>query len=689
MPDRYPPINPKCPHFLHGGDYNPDQWPPQVWDEDMRLMKLAHCNAMSVGIFSWAQLEPQEGRYTFGWLDAIMDKLVAAGAYAVLATPTAAQPAWMSDKYPEVLRTGADRVRRFHRGRVNYCLTSPVYREKCADIACKLAERYKDHPALLVWHIHNEYGGECYCALCEQAFRQWLERKYGSLDQLNAQWWTAFWGHTFTDWEQIRAPGGPYSEGSINAMLLDWKRFVTEQTVACVKNEADVLREVTPGVPVTTNMMGTYPELNYWRFAPALDVIAWDCYPSYHDRDEDWKVAANVSFTHDINRAMKGGRPFMLMETTPSSTNWMPIMKLKRPGVHALTCLQAVAHGADTVQYFQWRKGRGGAEKLHGAVVDHCGHENTRVFRDVAALGQMLEKMDAVIGTATRPEVALIYDWENNWAVENSAGPRNPRKQYLEICQHHYRPFWQRGIAVDVIEMDCDFSGYRLLAAPMLYMVRPGVAERIEKFVRAGGTFVTTYWSGIANENDLCFTGGFPGPLRKCLGLWAEELDVLYDDEVRRIAPVRGDPLGLGRQYEARIYCDLIHAESAQVLATYADDFYAGRPALTVNKFGRGRAYYMAFRNDGDFLDDFYGALARELGLRRVLDSDLPEGVTAQSRSGGRREFIFLLNFKRDPQSVDLGGAALKDALTGRRAGKEVTLPGYGSAVLRRRKKTQ
>jgi beta-galactosidase len=685
MPDRYPPINPKCPRFLHGGDYNPDQWPPEVWDEDMRLMKLAHCNAMSVGIFSWAQLEPEEGRYTFGWLDAIMDKLAAQGAYAVLATPSAAQPAWLSAKYPEVLRVGIDRIRRFHRGRVNYCLTSPVYRQKTAEIARKLAERYRDHPALLVWHIHNEYGGACFCNLCEEAFRQWLMRKYGSLDRLNEQWWTAFWGHTFTRWEQIRAPGGPIGEESINGMLLDWKRFVTDQTVACLKNEADVLHEVTPDVPVTTNMMGMYPELDYWKFVPALDVIAWDCYPFYHDRDEDWMVAANVSFTHDINRSFKGGKPFMLMETTPSSANWMPVMKLKRPGVHKLTCLQAVAHGADTVQYFQWRKGRGGAEKLHGAVVDHCGHENTRVFRDVAEVGEALQKLDDVIGTSVRPDVALIYDWENNWAVEGSGGPRNPRKGYLEVCQAHYRPFWKLGVPVDVINMDCPFSGYRLLVAPMLYMVRPGVAERIEEFVRGGGAFVATYWSGIVNENDLCFTGGWPGPLRTCLGIWAEELDVLYDDESRRVVPVPGNALGLKRRYEARIYCDLIHAEGAKVLAKYADDFYAGRPALTVNAFGKGLAYYMAFRSDGAFLDDFYGALARKLKLRRALEARLPEGVTAQLREGGGRTFVFLLNFKRKAQRVSLGRGRFEDVLTGRAVRSPFNLPGYGSAVLRRR----
>jgi len=684
MTKRYPPINPKFPHFLHGADYNPDQWPREVWDEDMRLMKLAHCNAASVGIFSWAHLEPEEGLYSFEWLDEVMDRLAAHGIQAVLATPTAAHPAWMSKKYPEVLRVGPDRVRRRHGRRVNYCLTSPVYREKCAEIVRQLASRYRDHPALFAWHVHNEYGGACYCELCEAAFRRWLQQRYGSLRELNAAWWTAFWGHTYTAWEQIEAPGGPLGETSVPGMTLDWQRFVTEQTTECMKNEIAVLRELTPAVPVTTNFMGTYPGLDYWKMARELDVVSWDCYPRYHDRPEDWKLAAGVSFTHDINRSMKGGRPFMLMETSPSSSNWFAQMKLKRPGVHRLTCLQAVAHGADTVQYFQWRKGRGGQEKLHGAVVDHAGHENTRVFREVAEVGATVERLDAVIGTSVRPQVAVIYDWEVAWAVENSAGPRNPHKDYLPICQSHYRAFWKRGIPVDVIESACDFSPYRLLVAPMLYMLKPGVAERIGEFVRSGGTFVTTYWSGIVNESDLCFTGGFPGPLRECCGLWAEELDVLYDDESNRVVPLDGNPLGLRGAYEARVYCDLIHPEQAQVLATYAEDFYAGRAALTVNAFGRGEAYYVAFRNDEEFLDDFYEALSRKLSLRRVLETDLPPGVTAQVRTDGEREFVFLLNFTRQTHRVDLAGESFRDVLSGETVEGAVSLEPYGSLVLQR-----
>jgi beta-galactosidase len=684
--DRHPPINPKVPRFLHGGDYNPDQWPPEVWQEDMRLMKLAGCNAMSVAIFSWAHLEPEDGRYTFDWLDRVMDLLAEHGAFAVLATPSASHPAWLSTKYPEVLRVGADRRRRAHGGRVNYCLTSPVFREKCAAMAKRLAERYRSHPALLLWHASNEYGGDCHCELCQAAFRDWLQRRYESLDALNRAWWTAFWGHTYGDWQQIASPGpAGMGESSIHGLALDWKRFVTDQTVSFLCNETEPLRRITPDVPVTTNMMGTYTGLNYWRFAEHVDRVSWDSYPQYHDRDGDWRKAVGVSFVHDLYRTMKSGRPFLLMESTPSSTNWMPVMKLKRPGVHRLASLQAVAHGSDTVQYFQWRKGRGCAEKFHGAVVDHCGHEHTRVFREVAEVAQALAKLDGVIGTTVRPEVAVVYDWENRWAIDGAAGPRREARDYEPTCVSHYRQFWHRAVPVDVIDMDGDFARYKLLVAPMLYMVRPGVAERLERFVADGGTFVTTYWTGIADESDLVFTGGFPGPLRKLLGIWSEEIDVLHDDESNRVAACEDNSLHLAGEYRAETFCDLIHAEAAEVLATYRREFYAGRPALTVNAFGKGRAFYIASRNEEAFLRDFYGRLIDELRLERVLASDLPEGVTAQLRTDGQRRFVFLLNFRREPAEVDLAGAAFTDTLTGEDVRGAVALRGYGSMVLERR----
>jgi beta-galactosidase len=683
---RYPPISGKLPVFMHGADYNPDQWlhAPEILEEDIRLMKEAHCNVMAVGIFAWSALEPEEGVYTFEWLDETLDRLAANGIYAWLATPSGARPAWMSARYPEVLRVGANRVRNLHGLRHNHCYTSPVYRDKVKRINEKLAERYAHHPAVVGWHISNEYGGECHCSLCQEAFREWLKRKYGTLEALNRAWWAAFWSHTYTDWSQIESPA-PHGERMIHAMNLDWKRFVTDQTVDFCKHEIAPLKAVNPDLPVTTNLMFMFEGLNYWKFADVLDVVSWDAYPTWHDQPNQGQLAARFSMNHDLFRSLKGGKPFMLMESTPSLTNWQPVSKLKKPGMHKLSSLQAVAHGSDTVQYFQWRKSRGSSEKFHGAVVDHAGHENTRVFRDVREVGETLENIVDVLGTSVPAETAVIFDTENRWAVKDAQGPRNMGIHYEDTVLEHYQTLWEQGVPVDVVSMDADFSKYKLLIAPMLYMVRPGVGERIEQFVRGGGTFVATYWSGIVDENDLCFLGGFPGPLRTTLGIWAEEIEGLYPHERNSIVPQENNPLELKGTYETHEISELIHAETASVLAVYGGDFYAGRPVLTVNELGAGKAYYLAARAMNPFFADFYGRLIGQTGVRRAWNACLPEGVTAQVRADDRHEYIFLMNFSGAEQRIPVNDEKeLKDLESGNPITEHILLDVNGVRVLQR-----
>lgn len=666
--------------LLHGGDYNPEQWldTPLILDEDLRLLKLSHCNAVSLGVFAWASLEPREGEFTFGWMDDAFERLARNGQRIILATPSGGKPNWMAKRYPEIRRTQMSGQKEHQAGRHNHCTTSPLYREKVRLINTELARRYGTHPALAMWHVSNEYGGYCHCELCLADFRVWLRARYGTLEKLNTAWWTRFWSHTYSDWDEIE-----YIDSSTHGLVLDWKRYMTDQALSFLQNEIAPLREYSSGVPVTTNMMGTYPDNNYWKWAPALDVISWNVYPAWHEQESEIDVACSTAWNHDIYRAMGGGAPFLLMETTPSQTNWQKVSTPRRPGLHRLMCLQAIAHGSESALYFQFRKSRGSIEKFHGAIVGHDGTEHTRVFREVSEVGRDFEKLREVSGSRASAEVALIYDWENDWAIETAAGPRNRDKDYRPTVESWYRPFWERGIGVDVIDSTVDFSSYKLLIAPMLYMLRPGVAEKISAFVRGGGTFVATYMTGVVDENDQCFLGGFPGPLREVLGMWVEETDVLQDHQPQTLIP-SDNAIFEARHYVAKHYCDVIHTAGAQVLATYGDQFYAGTPAVTRHGFGAGHAFYVAARTDAAFIEDLATHLVENCALHRVLDVALPEGVTVQRRTDAEYEWLFVMNFGNSPQQIALPRDELFDVLRGENAGERLELPVFGATVLRR-----
>ena len=655
--------------ILHGCDYNPDQWldRPDILAADIELMKKAEINCVSLGIFAWAKLESQEGEYDFDWLSRIIDSLYDNGIYTMLATPSGARPMWMAHKYPEVLRVERNLERIRPGGRHNHCYTSPVYRKKVWDINFKLSERFGNHPGVILWHISNEYGGECYCELCQSQFRHWLQEKYRTLDVLNEQWWTAFWSQTYTDWEQINAPSGDNDNNPIHGLVLDWKRFVTHQTMDFCSWEKQAIRAGGSDVPVTTNFMFLYNGLNYFKFKDVVDIVSWDNYPTWHKDEDDVEKAVLTAQAHDVIRSIQK-KPFLLIESSTSATNWQSVSKLKRPGMHMLSSVQAIAHGANSVQYFQWRKGRGGCEKFHSAVIGHSGTDDTRIFVDVKQVGERLSRLANMAGTQLKAEVAILYDWENRWAIETAKGPRNAGMHYLEALLSHYRPFWQLGITVDMPDMECDFSQYRLVIAPMLYLQRGGIVAKLRAFVESGGILVGTYHSGIANENDLCYESQIPNGLTDVFGIAAEELDALYDGQYNEMH-------WQGKAYKITELCERIHVSSAKTLAVYEKDFYSGESVLTSNSFGQGTAYYIAAKAEDVFYSDFYKMLVRNHGLDKHTISDLPYGVTCNTRMAD--ELIYILqNYTQAEAKVPLH-EKYKDCETGEVLSDNLVLKQY------------
>lgn len=668
----------KTKKLLHGGDYNPEQWldRPDILEKDLDMLTEAGCNVVTLGVFSWSTLEPEEGRFCFDWLENIINKLYERGISVILATPSGARPKWLADKYPEVLRVDSERKRALFGFRHNHCYTSPVYREKTAIINRKLAERFGNHPAVILWHISNEYGGECHCPLCQDAFRKWLKERYHTIEELNKRWCTTFWSHTYNSFDQIESPS-PIGETQLHALNLDWKRFVSYQTTDFIKAEIHALREGGSKLPTTANLMYYFNGLNYFELAKAIDVVSWDTYPTWH-KQEVIETAYDNGMCHDLMRSLKR-KPFFQMESCPTSTNWQGISKLKKPGVLFAQSMQAIAHGGEGALYFQIRQSRGASEKFHGAVIDHYGGTDTRVFREVCHTGSALDKISELAGSNVKSAVALLYDWDSQWAMEDSQGPRNKGLHYKEALLKYYRGFRKLGLNVDLVDMTGDLTDYKILAAPMCYMFRNGFEEKVRKFVKNGGIFVATYWSGIVDDTDRCFLGGVPHGLMDVLGIRSMEIDGLYDWEKNSLIPVSDNLLGLDRTYTCKYLCDLVELRGAEAVMTYGDDFYAGYPALTVNAYGDGQAWYVAADAEKEFQVEFLRRIAEKAGISCGVEGEIPEGLEITTRKNSEATYYIYQNWGSQTVEIPLPKGEIQ-TLYGE---TEKGLEPYGLAVLK------
>ncbi|GAA0958173.1 beta-galactosidase [Kribbella koreensis] len=644
--------------FYFGGDYNPEQWSPEVWKEDVALMQRAGVNLVTVGVFAWSSLEPEPGRYEFGWLDQVLDLLHDGGIQVDLATPTASPPPWFSLRHPDALPVKADGTRLTHGSRDTYCASAPAYRKAAAGIARVLAERYSEHPALAMWHVHNEYGTTCYCDHAAAAFRLWLQERYGDLDRLNDAWTTAFWSQGYSHWDQIQPPRA--TQYLVNpTQALDFKRFWSDELLSAFQEQKAILRSLSPETPITTNFVfGGWVPVNHARWAAEVDLVAIDHYPGSAGLGAEEQTA----FGADLARGWAGGRSWLLMEQAAGSLNVGRRLHTKEPGRMARHSLSHLARGSRGALFFQWRASRGGAEMFHSAMVPHAGADSRR-FAEVAEFGASLPQLAELEGSPVEAEVAILWDAEAWWAMQSTHLPSS-ELDYLAAVQAAHRQFWAAGIGVDLVAPDADLSAYRLVVVPSLYLVSDQAAASIARYVERGGRLLVTYFSGIVNEDAQVRLGGYPGAFSEVLGIRVEEFHPV--EEVRLRSGGRG-----------RVWSEQVDLAGAEAVDRYSGGVLDGSPAITRNEYGEGVAWYVSTQLEDEAYESLVEQVVQDAGIERP---ELPAGVELVRRRAGERTWTILINHSEVVVELPIEGY---DLLSGTQVLSPLRLIAGGQAVVR------
>ncbi len=663
--------------FRFGVDYYPEQWPEERWTTDARLMHEAGFNTVRLAEFGWAKMELQEGRFDFDWLDRAIDILSQYQIKVILGTPTASAPPWLLHRHPEIFRVRQDGQRVTYGNRRGYCPNNPLYRQYAGRIIAQMADHFKGHPALLGWQTDNEFGERCYCPQCRQAFQAWLQRKYGLLEELNQKWGTVFWGQLYSDWEEIPLPLA--SGGSPNPSLaLDYDRFMSDSYVDFQQCQVDLLRQKSPGRPITHNFMGfDFDQINYFDLARNLDLVSLNHYPR-----SQWNMRAEVepadfALSLDAMRGLKH-QNFWMMEQQAGPGGWEMISVQPRPGELRLWAYQAIAHGADGILFFRWRSSRYGTEQFWHGLLDHDGTPSRRYTEARCLGGELCLLAEKIAGSQVRARIAMLLSYDSRFAYQ--VQPNNPQFSYPAHFQQLYLAFYRQHVPIEIVSPQDDLSSYRLVVAPSLHLLDRPTANRLQDFVCQGGTLVVTQRSGVKDETNLVVDQRLPGYLRKLMGVEIEEYDSLAP-EMGNTVHFTLDALEGLPDFHCGVLCDVLAPRSARTLAVYGGEYYAGKPAISENHFGKGRAIYIGTVGD----EKMYQALAGWL-LNSLEIEPSPAGSLAEIEIGERwhdgRRFLFLLNFASQPQTVDLPHDCIQ-LIYGQviPAGK-ITLPPYGVLVL-------
>ncbi len=646
-----------------GCDYNPEQWTPDVWLDDVRLMRELGVTLVAINVFGWALIEQRPGVYDFDQLDAVIELLHANGIGVNLGTGTSSPPPWLTTLHPEILPVVADGTTRWPGGRQAWCPSSPVFREHAVRLVAAIAERYGAHPAVRLWHVSNELGCHnalCYCDVSAAAFRRWLVARYGTIDALNEAWGTTFWSQRYGDFAEILPPRATLSTSNPTQQL-DFSRFSSDEVLAYYRAEAETLRRHSR-VPVTTNFTVTahIRTQDYWSFAPEVDVIANDHYLDHRLADP----AAELSFCDDLTRGLAQGGPWLLMEQSTSAVNWQPHNVAKAPGELLRTSLTHLARGADGISFFQWRASTQGSEKFHSAMLPHAGTD-TKVWREVTELGQTLGTLGEVAGSRVVADTAIVFGWEAWWATDLDSHPSTDVR-YLDQAHRAYAALRATGATVDFVAPGADLSAYRLVVVPALYLMRDRDVRSIEGYVSGGGHLLVTFFSGIVDEDDRVRLGGYPGALRDTLGISTEEFFPLLP----------GGSVTLDDGSRGELWSEWTHLRGATAVASYADGPLAGHPAITRS----GTAWYVGTALDAESFARLALRVATEAGVSVHPELAAAGGELVVRRSPDA-DFVFLVN--HSTETLSHNGLRGTELLTGDAITHSIDVPGGSVRVVR------